>query len=75
MGAKRGTPVTPEERRELLSRDPVNVHEPSIDNSGETGIIEDKEKQFIPAKTIAEAEQHGRQFADTVNYSGLSLLC
>lgn len=73
VGAKRGTPVTPEERRELLSRDPVNVHESSIDNSGETGIIEDKEKQFIPAKTIAEAEQYGRQFADTVNYSGLSL--
>ncbi len=45
----------------------------SIDNSGESGIIEDKEKQFIPAKTIAEAEQYGRQFADTVNYSGLSL--
>ena len=39
VGAKRGTPVTPEERREMLSRGPVDVHKPSIDNSGESGII------------------------------------
>ena len=47
MGAKRGTPVTPEERRELLSRGPVNVHESSIDKSGESGIIGSGELESI----------------------------
>lgn len=39
VGAKVNSKVTPEERRELLSRNPVNVHNSSIDKSAKGGII------------------------------------
>lgn len=39
MGAKVTNKVTAEERKELLSRNPVNVHNSSVDNSGGSGII------------------------------------
>ncbi len=39
MGAKVTDKVTAEERKELLSRNPVNVHNSSVDKSGESGII------------------------------------
>ena len=40
VGAKVTDKVTAEERKELLSRNPVNVHNSSVDKSGESGIIE-----------------------------------
>lgn len=40
VGAKREGKVTAEERKELLSRNPVNVHNSSVDKSGESGKIE-----------------------------------
>ena len=40
---------------------------------GQGDIIGRRETQFIPANTISEAEEYGKKFADTVNYSGLSL--
>lgn len=39
VGAKVTNKVTAEERKELLSRNPVNVHNSSVDNSGGSGII------------------------------------
>lgn len=39
VGAKVTNKVTAEERKELLSRNPVNVHNSSVDKSGESGII------------------------------------
>ena len=38
VGAKVTDKVTAEERKELLSRNPVNVHNSSVDKSGESGI-------------------------------------
>ena len=42
VGAKVVDKVTPEERKELLSRNPVNVHNSSIDNSVKSGIIKSR---------------------------------
>ncbi len=39
VGAKVTNKVTAEERKELLSRNPVNVHNSSVDKFGESGII------------------------------------
>lgn len=39
VGTKVTDKVTAEERKELLSRNPVNVHNSSVDKSGESGII------------------------------------
>lgn len=41
-GAKVTDKVTAEERKELLSRNPLNVHNSSVDKSGESGIIKSR---------------------------------
>lgn len=43
VGTKVTDKVTAEERKELLSRNPVNVHNSSVDKSGGSGIIEARE--------------------------------
>jgi len=62
-----------DEARSIEQRNLSQIRGISVDNSGGSGIIESRKTQFIPAKTISEAEEYGRRFADTVNYSGLSL--
>jgi hypothetical protein len=59
VGAKVTDKVTAEERKELLSRNPVNVHNSSVDNGGESGIIEVK-KNPIEEKVELLSEKEYR---------------
>jgi hypothetical protein len=52
VGAKREGKVTAEERKELLSRNAVDVHNSSVDKSGGSGIIKQEEEQRKRAAEI-----------------------
>ena len=56
VGAKVTNKVTAEERKELLSRNPVNVHNSSVDKSGESGIIDDESDLKELKKAIADGK-------------------
>ena len=70
VGAKVVDKVAAEERKELLSRNPVNVHESSIDKSGGSGIIGEKEE--LPRKmksgsntvdwSIVQSEEYSKKY-------------
>jgi hypothetical protein len=59
VGAKVTDKVTAAERKELLSRNPVNVHNSSVDNGGGSGIIEVK-KNPIEEKVELLSEKEYR---------------
>ena len=70
VGAKVNSKVTPEERKELLSRDKVDIHNSSIDKSAKNGIIEEREE--LPRKiksgsntvdwSIVQSEEYSKKY-------------
>ncbi len=69
VGAKVTDKVTAEERRELLSRNPVNVHNSSVDKSGESGIIKSgaiSGALDYEGEDYEKAKAHAKRYYDAV---------
>lgn len=69
VGAKVTNKVTAEERKELLSRNPVNVHNSSVDKSGESGIIKSgaiSGALDYEGEDYEKAKAHAKRYYDAV---------
>ena len=75
VGAKVTDKVTAEERKELLSRNPVNVHNSSVDKSAQSGIIKTENLKmsadtgFTLGEKQYEVKEDKKQVEDSYKYA------